>query len=1068
MNDSPKRDVEIFNKALQLAVGERNAYLEKACGSDLGLLKKVEKLLKAHDLVGDFMEQSPQNGAAQARLEISVGEKPGDLIGRYKLLEQIGEGGCGVVFMAEQTEPLRRRVALKIIKPGMDTKNVIARFEAERQALALMDHPNIAKVFEAGTTESGRPYFVMELVRGFKITEYCDGNSLTLEERLELFIQICQAIQHAHQKGIIHRDIKPSNILVTKTLQDEALPVVIDFGIAKATTNQPLTNKTLFTAFEMLLGTPAYMSPEQAAFTVIDVDTRSDIYSLGVLLYELLTGSAPFSTEDLAKAGIEETRRVIREKEPLRPSVRLSKMADADLTVVALRNKSDPPKFIRAICGDLDWIVMKAIEKDRTRRYETANGLGLDVRRFLANEPVSARPPSRLYKFQKLVRRNKLLFSSVAVIAALFVVGFIVISISLAREKQAKQVARTALREMEAQKNRAQANAAESQEIKDFLEDMLKGVGPSVAHGKDTAVLREILDRTDEQISTALTNQPKVEAEIRNLIGGLYLDIGNYDRAESSLRAAAAIDRKLYGVESAQAAKSRHELSVAFFKQGKLAEAESTELEALAIRRRFFGNENEDVAISLCNLADVYRLQRRVDEALGLTQEALRIRQKLFGDDSLQAANSLRSLCILLGDKGERPESAAMAEKVLAIRIKHLGTNDLLVAASLDDLAWADDYVGKLKEVESLELEALEIRRKLLGDVHPDVASSLSYLGQFMRNQGKLSDSDAVLSATYAIQCKLEGENNPQTLYTLDALGATLNKEGKWTKAKTVFNKSLSAWRKQQGNNGPRALWALQGLVDALVGEKKYDEAATALSEVLTPEYIKEPASADLLWKEADLLGQQGKWQEALTNAAFLLKYQPNDEYGYHVCCGLLAITRNTLAYQQLCQRILETFTNSTTPYLAERVADDGLLLPGSGADLRVLDKWATDAVVLGKNSPDHGYFEACKAFSDYRSGRFPESVTWAEKSLGTSAAFAKAKAYAVLAMARWQLGQADAAREALAQGNELAPPISAPGKAVYLGSSWVAWIFARVTLDEATELIAPASNTANRSNGTQ
>jgi len=332
-----------------------------------------------------------------------------------------------------------------------------------------------------------------------------------------------------------------------------------------------------------------------------------------------LTGSAPFSTEELAKAGIEETRRVIREKEPIRPSVRLSKMADADLTVVALRNKSDPPKFIRAICGDLDWIVMKAIEKDRTRRYETANGLGLDVQRFLANEPVSARPPSRLYKFQKLVRRNKLLFSSVAVIGAFFVVAFIIISISLAKQHQAKQVARTALREMEAQKDTAQANTAESKEIKHFLENMLKGVGPSVARGKDTAVLREILDRTDQQISTGLTNQPKVEAEIRNLIGGLYLDIGNYDRAENSLRAASALDRKLYGVESEQAANSLHDLSVALFKQDKLAEAESTELEALTIRRRFLGNQNEDVAISLCNLADVYRLQRRIAEAVALT-----------------------------------------------------------------------------------------------------------------------------------------------------------------------------------------------------------------------------------------------------------------------------------------------------------------------------------------------------------------------------------------------------------------------------------------------------------------
>ncbi|HWY30085.1 MAG TPA: serine/threonine-protein kinase, partial [Candidatus Acidoferrum sp.] len=294
MNDSHDRDIEVFAEAIQLSIGGRPVYLESACGTDRELRHRVERLLKAHDQAGDFLDQPAPEAVPKAKDEATVGEKPGDLIGRYKLLQQIGEGGCGVVYMAEQEEPVRRRVALKIIKAGMDTKSVMARFEAERQALALMDHPSIAKVFDAGATESGRPYFVMELVKGVKITDYCDRKSLTTEERLALFVQVCRAVQHAHQKGIIHRDIKPSNILVTTTEGGSALPVMIDFGIAKATTNQRLTDRTLFTAFEMLIGTPAYMSPEQADISGVDVDTRTDVYSLGVLLYELLTGSPPF------------------------------------------------------------------------------------------------------------------------------------------------------------------------------------------------------------------------------------------------------------------------------------------------------------------------------------------------------------------------------------------------------------------------------------------------------------------------------------------------------------------------------------------------------------------------------------------------------------------------------------------------------------------------------------------------------------------------------------------------------------------------------------------------------
>jgi serine/threonine protein kinase/tetratricopeptide (TPR) repeat protein len=590
----PSSEKTIFAQALTLTGAARGAYLDQACGSNSELRRGVEELLRTVNDVG-FMAVPAAGIDLTKRAAKPPEETVGTFIGRYKLLQRIGEGGCGTVYMAEQEEPVRRRVALKVIKLGMDTKEVISRFEAERQALAMMDHPNIAKVLEAGATDTGRPFFAMELVRGVPITKYCDEQRLSTSARLGLFTQVCHAVQHAHQKGIIHRDLKPSNILVT--LHDGVpVPKVIDFGIAKATHGR-LTDNTLFTAFEQFIGTPAYMSPEQAEMSSLDIDTRSDIYSLGVLLYELLTGRTPFEGKELMQAGLDEMRRQIREVEPPRPSTRLGTLEKATLTAMAQHRHTDSQKLVSQVGGDLDWIVMRCLEKDRTRRYDTANSLADDIGRHLGNEPVTARPPSTAYRLGKAIRRNKIAFGAGAAIAASLTIGIIVSTAAYLKEKAANEFAvQTAADSQniitshwwkeigekdrlvdESRTNEKKAKFEEARSAYTFplLKEILKGLAAGPLSADQKAQLLQPIDKTADRVSQDSAMPSEARNEVYDTLGDAFMKLGEFGRAERMFREMLALRRKLFGVMHPDTTAALDKLVEALKRQGKSAEAEA-------------------------------------------------------------------------------------------------------------------------------------------------------------------------------------------------------------------------------------------------------------------------------------------------------------------------------------------------------------------------------------------------------------------------------------------------------------------------------------------------------------
>src|SRR5512134_807896 len=657
-------DIEsIFREAQQIDDHEeRWAYVHRACQGVAAVEKIVLELLEISDGLSVVASPSPPGDSVAKTTTAPVpnAEQLGEVIGRYRLLTLIGEGGFGTVFLAEQREPVRRQVALKIIKLGMDTRRVIARFEVERQALALMDHPNIAKVFDAGATESGRPYFVMELVTGEPITDYCDKHRLTIRERLDLFSQVCRAVQHAHTKGIIHRDLKPGNVLVS-THDDRPLAKVIDFGIAKAAYGT-LTDKTLFTEHRQLLGTPAYMSPEQAEGSE-DTDTRPDVYSLGVLLYELLTGSTPFSSEDLHRAGIAEMYRVIREVEPPLPSTRIV-LSSTTLPAVAASRAMDPQRLRAAVHGELDWIVMKCLEKNRARRYESAGSLGSDIGHHMRGESVLAAPPSRIYRLRKFVRKHRVGVGAGATVAAALIVGLGAALIGLRSAVRARDAETIARRQAES--------------ALDFISEMFGAVDSKLALGHDVTVA-EVLDPATAKVAQSFSGDAEGEAVVRSVLAQAYSNLARYPDALREFERAWKL-REARGQENGpEDLTLLHNWGATLLASGDVARARELLQRAWEQRSATLGRAHRDTLETRSVLAYAKQLGGDLDGATADIREVLRDQESTLGPNDRGTLESMCSFADMLGSAGKHEE---------ALRVAHEGATRAASAYGADsDLA---------------------------------------------------------------------------------------------------------------------------------------------------------------------------------------------------------------------------------------------------------------------------------------------------------------------------------------------------------------------------------------------
>ncbi|MBL8900782.1 MAG: serine/threonine protein kinase [Planctomycetes bacterium] len=823
--DSERLSLLLF-EALELPAAARARFVAEHCGGDAELERRLKALLAE---AGDEQFDSPPTLSSDARasdelvaaLRASAAEAPlhegvGTRLGPYELLRVIGEGGFGVVFEAEQVQPIARRVALKIVKLGMDTRQVVARFEQERQALALMDHPHIARVLDAGSTETGRPYFVMDLVQGKPISEFCDEQRLSVAQRLTLFSQVCEAVQHAHGKGIIHRDLKPSNVLVG--LQDgQPVAKVIDFGVAKAT-SRSLAEKMVFTEQDQILGTLRYMSPEQAEGS-LDIDTRSDVYSLGVLLYELLTGSTPFEGRRFRDAMLRELQRMIREVDPPKPSTRLHD-SGAALAQVAQRRRTEPSRLESQLRGDLDWIVMKALEKDRTRRYATAHELELDIRRHLSGAPVTAAPPSASYLLRKFVRRHRgLVLASTALLLALTIgiIAFAWQSRVAAHERDEAVLARGA-----ATTAREKADA-----INLFLLDML-GSADVRKLGRDVTVARA-LDRAAESVGAAFASRPEVEAAIRSILGQTYLSLGELEKAGAQLHKAIELERSLHGDQTIEQAKNLRALAAWHRLRAELELAAVTGLRAVEISAAVAGPDADDTTLCRVEYANTLELLERTAEAEAILRDCLATSTRLHGRESRAALVQINSLAVLLQGRKRYDEAEPLYREAAETGERVLGPEHVDTLTARMNLAALLGIRGDHANAEPLLVQTYADLKRVHGPEHPITADAAELLGKHWARRARPREALPLLEEVLAIRRATEGDRSEQAVDSMFALAQVLGELSQHERAIALYREAIDVRTELSGPEHEGTLGLRTRLADALVRANQKPEAEQIL-----------------------------------------------------------------------------------------------------------------------------------------------------------------------------------------------------------------------------------------------